>query len=665
VGAAVAGPTPEPAVAERFREQLDRLIGALGQEPFCPEVAAEVGAWLVAWGFTDERCLRGTVEILGSVLPERPELAAIPDLPHRVASLLGALAGGYSSALRRHALDHSETRQAQMCASAPVGVALSRLDGAIIEVNSVLARMLGEEPGELAGRLLTEVVHPDDATALAAAYRALGQGSRDRFHLTAKLLTTAGDTVWAEIAGSSLRDAAGQPSELVTFVKDITDLHLLELRVRHQSLHDLLTGLPNRLNFAIQLEAILERRRDAVLLLSKIDLDGFSVVNDGLGIGVGDLLLRSVADRLQELVAKEQAIVARFDADEFAILIEESPSTPNAAALAAQINEVLSEPVYLAGRGLAVSACIGIVRRAAGESDTRELIRAAEATLHRAKHTGRGQWALYDPPADARERARYELAISMPEAWENGAVTLAYQPVVRLDPAARDTGKAVALAAVLRWDHPERGVVAHEECLALAEQSGLVLTIGRWMLTAACTQLGSWRAQLDAPVPPVRVDLTSHLTQDPDLVAAVREALEATGLQPVDLQLGMPVEVIVAGSGDAEDNVRTLADIGVRTVLTRYGQAVGNLALLESLPVHGVEFAGPLVRIPAQRPESVLRPALAALVPLIRRTGRTVLVAGVDSDEQAGWWRHIGADAARGEALGRPVPAQQVPGLLG
>lgn len=665
MGAAVSGPTAEPAVAERFREQLDQLVGALRQEPFCPELATDVGARLVAWGFTDERCLSRTVEILGSALPECPELAALPGLAGRVASLLGALASGYSAALRRHTLDHSETRLEQMCASAPVGVALSRLDGAITRVNSVLARMLGEEAGELTGRFLTEVVHPDDATALAGAYRALGQGSRDRFHLTGKLLTTGGDTVWAEITGSVLRDAAGQPSELVTFVKDITDVHLLELRVRHQSLHDLLTGLPNRLNFAIQLEAMLERKRDAILLLCKIDLDGFGIVNDGLGIGVGDLLLRSVADRLQELVATEQAIVARFDADEFAILIEESPTTPNAAALAAQINEVLSEPVYLAGRGLAVSACLGIVRRAAGESDPRELIRAAEATLHRAKHTGRGQWALYDPPADARERAQYELAISMAEAWENGAVTLAYQPVVRLDPAAADTGKVVALAAVLCWDHPDRGLIAHEDCLALAEQTGLVLTIGRWMLTEACKQLASWRAQLDAPVPPLRVDLTSHLTQDPDLVAVVREALAATGLQPVDLQLGMPVEVIVAGRGDSEENVRTLADIGVRTVLTRYGQAVGNLALLEALPVYGVEVADSLVRIPAQRPESLLRPALASLVPLIRRTGIAVLVAGVDSDEQVSWWRGIGADAARGEALGRQVQAPQVPGLLG
>jgi EAL domain-containing protein (putative c-di-GMP-specific phosphodiesterase class I) len=307
---------------------------------------------------------------------------------------------------------------------------------------------------------------------------------------------------------------------------------------------------------------------------------------------------------------------------------------------------------------------MGIVHRTAGGMDTRELIRAAEATLRRARRTGRGQWDLYDPSADAEQRARYALATAMPEAWENGQVTLRYQPLVRLDPTAADVGRAVALAALLRREHPERGVVAHEDCLALAEQTGLILTIGPWMLRQASEQLRGWRDQLGAAVPPVRVDLTTYMTQDPDLVAVVRGALTEAQLRPEDIQLGMPVEVIVAGHGDAVDNVGTLADIGVRTVLTRYGQAVGNLVLLESLPVQGVEMAGPLVHAAAQRPDSVVRAALAAMVPLIRRTGTAVVVAGVDDTAQATWWRDTGADSARGAALAQPVAPQDIPALL-
>jgi predicted signal transduction protein with EAL and GGDEF domain len=208
-----------------------------------------------------------------------------------------------------------------------------------------------------------------------------------------------------------------------------------------------------------------------------------------------------------------------------------------------------------------------------------------EATLRRAKQTGRGQWELYDPITDAEQRAWYALATAMPEAWENGQLTLCYQPLIRLDPTAADAGRTVALAALLCWEHPERGAVAHEDCLALTEQTGLILTIGPWMVQQACEQLRHWRDQLGMAVPPVRVDLTTYLTQDPDLVAVVLGALAAPQLRLEDIQLGMPVEAIVAVHGDAVDNVGTLADIGVRTVLTWYGQAVGNLVLLESLHI--------------------------------------------------------------------------------
>lgn len=241
----------------------------------------------------------------------------------------------------------------------------------------------------------------------------------------------------------------------------------------------------------------------------------------------------------------------------------------------------------------------------------------------------------------------------MPAAWEDGQITLCYQPLVRLDPAADDTGHTVALAALLGWNHPKHAVVEHDNCLALAEQTGLVLTIGPWVLRQACEQLRAWRDERGVEVPPVRVDLTTYLTQDPDLVGLVQTTLAETQLEPADLQLGMPVEVIAAGHGDAVDNLGTLADIGVRTVLTHYGQAVGNLMLLESVPAAGVEMADPLVRIAAERPDSVVRPGLTSLVPLIRRTGTAVVVTGIDSAEQAQWWRDIGADSGRGAALGR------------
>jgi diguanylate cyclase (GGDEF)-like protein/PAS domain S-box-containing protein len=657
-------PLPGERIEEYLLEQLDQLIAALGQSQFCPEPGTEVGAKLVARGFTGDQCLGRTVEILGHALLRLPELRSVEGLANKVVSLLGALTSGYVGALRRRTPAQRGDWFLEVLDSAPVGMVVSRLDGTVTQSNGALIQILHHPPADLAGRDVGELFHPDDATSLRVVYQALTEGRRRRFQGRVTALTGRGDTTGVAVTVSLLRDPEGIPTHHITIVEDVADQQLLEQRVRYQSLHDLLTGLPNRLHFAIHTEAVLERNRSSPVMLCKIDLDCFGIISDGLGVGIGDLLLRSVADRLESLVAAERAFVARFDADEFAILIEESPSTPNAATIAARINAELSEPVYLAGRGLAVSACVGIARRTAGETDPRELIRAAEATLHRAQRTGRGQWALFDPAADAEQRDRYALATAMPEAWENGQVTLCYQPLVQLDPVAADTDRIVALAALLRWEHPGGGITAHEDCLALAEQTGLVLSIGPWMLRHACEQLRDWRDRLEAAVPPIRVDLATHLTQDPDLVAVVHDALQASHLQPKDIQLGMPVEVIVAGHGDALDNVATLADIGVRTVLTRYGQAVGNLVLLESLPLHGVEIAGALVLTAAQQPDSVVRSALASLVPLIRQTGTAVAVAGVDNTEQVNWWRGAGADSARGAMFPPPVPTEKVVALL-
>lgn len=657
-------PLPSELIAECLCGHVDTIVDALLQEPFSPQSVLQATTALIAQGIGGDQALGRTIEVLGQALPGLPELSALDGLAGKVPSVLGAIAAGFSAAVRRHGFADRQAWFRQVFHSAPVGMVVSRLDGSITETNGALTELLHYRPAELSGHDLTGLFNPDDVASLRSGYRALADGTRERLHRRTKMLTGRGDTTGVALTVSVLRDADGTPKRHITMIQDIADQELLEQRVRDQSLHDPMTGLPNRLHFASHLEELLERDRSAAITVYKIDLDSFGVVTDGLGIGIGDLLLLSVAERLQSLVAGEDAFVARFDADEFAILIKESPATPSPAILAARINDELSEPVYLGGRGLAVSACVGVVRRIAGKTDAKELIRAAEATLHRAERTGCGQWGLFDPIADAQERDRYALATDMPGAWEDGRVTLSYQPLVRINSAASDPGRTVALAALLHWTHPEHGVVSHEDCLALAEKTGLLLKIGPEMLRQACEHMQGWRDQLGAAVPPVRVDLTANLTQHPDLVAMVHAALADTQLQAADIQLGMPVEAIVAGRGDAVDNLSTLADIGVRTVLTRYGQAVGNLILLESLPVHGVELVGSLVQIAATKPDSVLCAALELLVPLICRTSTAVMVAGVDDAEQAYWWRHVGADSARGAAFAAPVAPEEIPSLL-
>jgi diguanylate cyclase (GGDEF)-like protein/PAS domain S-box-containing protein len=657
-------PLPRAIVEECLCSHVDTIVDALLQKPFSAQSVQEAADTLVGQGIGGEQALGRTVEILGQILPRLPELSVVHGLRDKIATVLGAIATGFAIAVHRRNVADRQAWFRGIFDSAPVGMVISRLDGAIVETNEALTKILHYRSDELTDHNLAEFFDSDDMASLQVGYQSLLAGKRKRFQRWARMLTGRGDATWVALSVAVLRDAAGKPKRHVTMVQDITDQQLLEQRVRYQSLHDILTGLPNRQHFSTRLEELLKRDRKAAITIYKIDLDSFGVVTDGLGIRVGDLMLRSVAERLQSLVANENAFVARFGGDEFAIIIEESPATPNPAILAARINDELSEPVHIADRALTMSVCIGVARRKPGDTDAKELIRQAEATTHQAGRTGRGQWGLFDPIADAQDRARYALATDMPAAWQNGQVTLCYQPLVRIDPAAVDAGQTVALAALLHWKHPEHGMVSHEDGLALAEQTGLVLKLAPWMLQQACEHLQGWRHQLGAAVPPVRVDFTAHLTQHPDLVEVVQNTLAATGLQPEDVRLGLPVEPIVAGHGDTLDNVVTLAEIGVGLVLTRYGQAIGNLLLLESLPVQGVELAGPLVRTVAMKPDSVLCAALASLIPLLRRTGVTIAVADIDDTEQAYWWRDVGANTARGAAFAGPVAPEDVTSLL-
>ncbi|MGH4024458.1 MAG: putative bifunctional diguanylate cyclase/phosphodiesterase [Pseudonocardiaceae bacterium] len=677
-------PLSRQEIDDILRGLLDCLIDTLGRAEFSPRPATDVGTRLVATGFTGEESLGVTVEVLGPALPELPELRAVDGLAGRISALLGALVSGYNTAYRRWTFDQqeqanrallqakqeaerdlraSEARFREVFEAAPLGIAISRLDGAITDTNATLAEILGHPPSDLAGRAIGAFFHPEDAGRMALAYQELAMGRRARFRTRAQLRDSLAESTWGSVAVSVLRDGCGEPTHHVTMVADFSDVHLLEQQLHHQTLHDLLTGLPNQEYFWIHLRAVLEGAEPGTTItLCKIDLDGFAAVNDGHGHEAGNLVLRTVATRLEALVARERAMTARFGADEFVIVIEDALTTPDVAGLATGINAALAEPVDIGDHGLTVTAGVGVVRRPTCDMAAADLVRAADATLRRAKRTGRGQWGLHDPHADAAERTHYALATAMPAAWQNGQIELRYQPLVRLDPAAPDTGRIVAVAALLCWEHPQRGPVAHDECVRLAKQTGLALSLGPWLLQQGCRQLRHWRDRLGAVAPPLRIDLPTDLAQDPDLVAVLRATLKAAGLEPADLQLGIPVDLVVA-DGAAEDNLRVLAESGVWTVLTRYGQAVGNLATLESVPAQAVDIAEQLVRT-TQRPESVLRRALTTLVPLIRDTGAAVVAGGIDCARQAGWWRDIGADSARGALFGAPCGPDEMARLL-
>ncbi|MGQ0777615.1 MAG: putative bifunctional diguanylate cyclase/phosphodiesterase [Pseudonocardiales bacterium] len=663
---------------------IDRLMSAVAAPQIDERAAADVAAILVDHHFTGPHSLGRSIEILGFGLCRLTALQRTDGLDAAVLKMLGALADGYAEALRQHTFDEqvlvnqallnakraaerglrvSEARFREVFSASAVGIVISDLGGALVDVNKAFADFVRHPVADLVGVKLLELLHAQHDIALREEYRKLTEGELRRFRRRRRLTGPDGEVAWIYLAASLLRDADGVPTHHITIVEDFTEIQLLQQELSDQALHDKLTKLPNEHYFMSRLQDVLESANpSAEVTVYRVNLDSFSVINDGIGRASGERLLCSVAGRLRSLVSGERAMVARMGNDDFAILIEDGPQTPDPGVLAANINTELAEPVYLGERGIAVSACVGVVHRQAGGVSPGELVRAADATLHRVKRSGRGQWGLYDADADARERGQYRLAAQMPGAHENGEVSLEYQPVHSLQ-----TGRVVAVQALLRWDRTDGTALTHPDCLALAGKTGLVTSIGRWMLQEACTELARWSTSLGEATPLLRVDLTPCLSQDPDLVRIVNAALAATGVPAGQLRVGMPLVTLAGERGDVVDNVHVLADLGAGVVLLGAAAGpVGYLAYLEDLPVVAVEIAPSTVARVARHPgdDSVVTHAVRQAIPLVHSVGATVIVPEVDTAAQTDWWRCAGADIARGVQFGPPVPPDKLTGLL-
>lgn len=686
-------------IQELLGDLTERLGAALSGHAVDTRVASDVGARLVASGFIGPQSLSRTVEVLVRALLIAPTEASTEDavelFADRVVELLGALVAGYAEALRHRILDQQEEVKKALLAArrhierdlraseeqfrrvfiaAPVGIAISELDGPIVRTNPRLWELLGYSEGALSELQLSELFSPDDLPTLQRLYQRLLAGQDLRIREEFLLRRKDGGWIWSHLAATVLRDSEQRPRYLVTMVEDITDVHLLTERLNHQTLHDMQTGLPNRQYFVSHLEKVLGLLEpSAIVTLLQLDLDGFSAINDGLGHRFGDQLLDVVARRLESVVADQQAMVTRLDGDEFAILIQHglrSPgeSAPDVGWMAEAINAELAEPLYLDGIRVAVTASIGIVQRQAdGTEEPAELLRAAGATLRRARGMGTRQWAAFHADIDAADRAELRMAAAMPGALETGELQVDYQPMMTL--ADR---RLVGIEAMLRWQHPQLGVLPHERCMQVAQQSGVGCAVGQWLLRTAAEQARSWRHRMGDGVPPLAVNLTPAEAQDPDLVALLVALLAQVSLQPAELELRSPVaavrtaadESVGEAGGQAEDNLGVLAELGVRTGLHEFGGGIGGLACLAELPVCAVRIAQAVARRVAGAPSAVPAQVVQTMVPMIRHAGVSVIACGVDTEEQAGWWRGAGADCALGALFGKPGPPQDIEHLL-
>ncbi|MFL6144682.1 MAG: putative bifunctional diguanylate cyclase/phosphodiesterase [Labedaea sp.] len=660
-----------------LQELTDALEAALRADVFDPDPVEQAGIALVELHLTAPEVIACSVRLIGEELLRAAGANADQRARDRIPAVQAALCAGFAKAargwvyreqevLRRAALDARDRAEASsrayearfraMFTDAAIGIGICDTKGVLQEVNSRFAAMLGYRPEALRGADLTTLFHADDPKEMRLYFDQTVAGKRDHYRVERMFQKRDGSPLWTNVTVSLVRDDSGAPEFLVGMVEDITERHELQEQLRYQANHDPLTGLANRALFTERLHAAFSSGAGGRIGLCYLDLDGFKVINDSLGHVVGDQLLVAVASRLDGLVSADGRLVARMGGDEFVVLVELSSTVTEVVALAKQILACLAEPVRIGGHRLSVSASIGIVERAVAESSPADLMRDADITLHWAKADGKNRWACYDQERNAKEIARFTLSATMPAALAHGEFYVDYQPLLRLC-----DGKVFGVEALVRWAHPEFGRLGPDRFIGLAEETGLIVPLGRWVLAEACDQAREWLDAHGADAPMVSVNLAARQVAEPTLVDDVRAILDAAGLPASGLQLELTESAIMGTAGAPLDALRALADLGVRIAIDDFGTGYSNLAYLRHLPVHSLKIAGSFVEgLRDGAAASVDTRIVTALVQLAHTLGLEVVAEGVETQAQVDLLRQIGCDSAQGWLFAKPGRPEEI-----
>lgn len=678
-------------LADRFVAALRaRLSGEPDPSGSLPE--AELGRALVEANFVGPETLGRTLLVLRRQLSTRllaetsdTSGANTADTATRAAfeAALEELSGGYVRALRERTLAQqdaqrraeisarrgveeelraSESRFREVFARAGIGMLITDADGYVVEANQSLADMFGYPSAqELVGAHAIDMTLGSEQEQLSQLYRELKVGQHERLRVEMPCRHRDGYTMWATITATTLREATGGPRYTLSMIEDISEQRRLRERLRYQAMHDPLTQLPNRTLFFDRLERIFARTGSRVGLCY-VDLDGFKAINETLGHHVGDELLVAVAERLFGCFGPRNHMVARVSGDEFVVLVEDSHSSEQVALLAAQALEEMEKPFDVASHRLSLTVSIGVIERPVDGSTPTELMKAADATLYWAKADGKARWTVFDPERNKHQMTRQALSTTMRSGLEHGEFFLEYQPLVNLA-----DGAIKGVEALVRWQHPRFGRLGPDRFISIAEETGAVVPLGRWVLQEACRQARSW--QLRHPDNPiyVSVNLAARQMWDSDVVGDVAAVLNATGLPPGLLQLELTESAVMGPAGRPLEALRALAGMGVRLAIDDFGTGYSNLAYLNRLPVHELKLDGSFVEglQNAEHPDPADEQIVAAVVQLAHGLGLGVTAEGVETLQQTQRLRASGCDTAQGWYYSRAQAPESVALLLG
>ena len=538
------------------------------------------------------------------------------------------------------------------------GIARLDSEGNFVSANTAYTAMLEYLEDELLGKHWIDTIYAPDIHKMESAFRMLSE--TDKVEVQLQGIQRDGWIIHQQTVMVAIRNDAGELSGSYLFTKDVSERTGLEAQIAHQAYHDSLTGLPNRTLFMERLVSAQQwaKRKSGLLAVVFIDLDNFKIVNDSLGHEAGDALLMIVSERLLESVRPGDT-VSRLGGDEFTLLLENVPSTEAIVEIAERIMETLGAPILLPQKELFVTASIGIAYTDGQENLTEDtLLRHADTAMYYAKAQGKSDYALFDPSMNAHVVERMEIETGLRLAIEHGEFEVYYQPLIDLE-----SGRITGAESLVRWNHPERGIVSPSQFIPIAEETGLICPIGYIVLEEACRQWIKWSELFGAGFDfMMNVNLSGRQLQRPDVVERVTEIITATQIPPHFLKLEITESVIMENMDDVIVKLNQFRTMGIKLAIDDFGTGYSSMSSLSLFPVNTVKIDKAFVQQLGVQEEA--NAVVAALIMLSKTLKMDVTAEGIEQKDQLMQLQALGCNIGQGFYFARPCDRQEFTDLL-
>ena len=555
------------------------------------------------------------------------------------------------------ALREVQMRSQQAWEHAPIGMAFTDHDGNFFKVNPALGRLLGCTEDELLESGLASRSHPDDVDRVLAFHRSLFGNSRSDAQWEQRLLRHDETTVWVRVSATIVRANDDEPLYGLVQLEDITHVKRSRDQLAYEATHDTLTGLPLRKLVFDHLELALAgaRRNGGEVAVLFVDLDHFKPVNDSLGHGAGDELLAEVATRLRNAVRGGDT-PGRFGGDEFVVVCPGLTAVRDVVVVAERVRALLAKPFRIRGRDVFIGASIGIAV-ADDDATAESLLRDADSAAYRAKQRGRNRFEIFDDELRDSVAHRLQVENGMRRGIEHREFKVLYQPIVD----AR-SGRLAGFEALVRWEDPERGLLRPAEFLTIAEETGLVVPLGRHVLSDACEQLARWQLRDEHEATFVTVNVSPRQLLAPEFVDDTSEIIAANGVSPGRLWIEIPETLLVHDTPQLVAVLRELGGFGVELALDDFGTGYSSLNHLRELPVGVLKIDSSFIAEICKTPQDAT--IVGSVVNLAHALGMQVIAEGVETEEQLEVLRDLDCDLVQGYLFARPLYGEDADALI-